>query len=115
RLRREGHAAVTPHWAAGIAGAGTAGALLTPGLLGGVADLALGERALRALALIGEIVLDGCVEDGLVRLDAENGLGEGVLADLFACHIVNDCIGHCVSLLSLASGRPLLRVGADGG
>ena len=49
---------------------------------------------LGALALIGEIVLDGRMEDGLVGLYAENGLGELVFADFVACHVVDDCFRH---------------------
>ena len=83
-----------PHGAALVTGAGAAGALLTPGLGGGVGHLALGQSALRALTAVGQVVLDRRMKDDLVGLDAENGFGELNLADLLAGHVVKIRFRH---------------------
>jgi len=116
---------VGPYRGAGIAGAGAAGALLFPGLAGGVADFALGERALGSLTAVGQMILDGIVQHVLVRLNAEDGLGELDLADLAAIHVVYVSFRHLRhspslfitrrGLLRIDTRGSLLRVGADSG
>ena len=63
------------HWGdAGAALAGVAGALLAPGLDAAAGDLGAGQGALSALTAVGQVVLDHLMDDGLVGLDAEDGL-----------------------------------------
>ena len=87
-LGSKGYAAVSPHGRTLVACTGTAGALLTPRLCGGVGNLALGECALGALTAVCKVVLDAVVKHRLVRPDAEDGVGELDLADILACHVV---------------------------
>ena len=79
---------------AGAALAGVAGALLLPGLLAAAGNLRAGQCGLRALTAVGQMILDDVVDDGLVGLDAEHGLGKLNLADLLAVHVVNIGLKH---------------------
>ena len=65
---------MSPLGSTGAALTGVAGALLTPGLAATAGNLSAGESALGALSAVGEVVLDDLVDDGLVGLDAEDGV-----------------------------------------
>ena len=93
-LRGKDDAAVRPLRGAGAALTGVAGALLLPGLLAAAGDLSAGQCGLRALTAVGQMILDDVVDDGLVGLDAEHGLGKLNLADLLAVHVVNIGLKH---------------------
>ena len=79
--------AVGPLGSTGAALTGVAGTLLTPGLLAAAGNLAAGQSALGALTAVCQVVLHHFVNDGLVGLNAEDGVVQFNSTDFCAGHV----------------------------
>ncbi len=84
RMRAEGHAAADAGRAAGVAGAGPAGALLLVELLLREVDLGTGLGVVRSLALVGQVVAHHLVQ-GLLMNGLREQRGRGVPRSPSAC------------------------------
>ena len=91
------YAAVIPLGSSDGALSCVAGALLSPGLSAAASNLSSGEGGLGALTLVCEEVLNYFVNNVLIGLDSENGLGKLDLANRGACHVIYCNLRHDVS------------------
>src|SRR5262249_47368141 len=87
--RAEDHGAAAELRRAQAALARAAGALLTPGLLGGALDVADTLGRVRAGATLGELPVDHAREDVAAHGRPEHGVGEVDLADVLVVEVLD--------------------------
>ena len=71
---------------------GATGTLLTPRLDATAGNLCPGQRRLRTLPAVGQVVLYHIVHNRHIGFNTKNSFGKFDFADLFASHVINICL-----------------------
>ena len=95
-----------PLGSAGRTLAGTAGALLAPGLFAAAGNLSAAQGALGALALVGKLCNDDLVHDRLIHRNCKDAVGQLDLADIGALHVRQCNLRHIMRILLMLALTP---------